>query len=114
MSLTCEFGYRKFGQFRTVLKCDQDSLVYKGKSYSWSSIVKFKRYDSAFYNYLFWQGGTPLLYIYLNDGKIIRLRGGRLRKNGDDRSASFLGSTTPAYDYLVGLLEERCGKVPIS
>jgi hypothetical protein len=102
------YGHRKLSsQFRKILELEQGGFVFEGKHYNWNEIKKIKRYDSPFWNLLFYQGGTPRAYIYLKDGKCIRIRGRIFEQEGKKPEVGFVQGATAAYDELLNLIEEK-------
>ncbi len=83
-----------------------DGFLFAGKKYAWSDIKKIQRYDTAFWNFIFWQGGTPVAYIYMSDGKRIRIRGRTVSKKGKSSSVQFFSGKSSAYEELIGIFEK--------
>lgn len=99
------YGHRHVGfAFLPILSIVPEGFEHKGKSYKWSDISKIKRYDSAFWSLLFSQAGTPLAYLYLNDGTKIKIRGRVLEKEGEKSNVSFVEGSTEAYYQLMELI----------
>ena len=99
------YGHRHVGSvFMPILSIVPEGFEHKGKSYKWSDINKIKRYDSAFWSLLFYQAGTPLAYLYLNDGTKIKIRGRVLEKEGEKSKVSFIEGSTETYSQLMELI----------
>ena len=102
------YGHRHLGPvFKKLLEVGPDGFVFEGKHYNWNDIKNIKRYDSPFWNLLFYQGGTPIAYIYLKDGKRIRIRGRVFEKEREKAEVGFVRGTSKAYDELLNLMERK-------
>jgi hypothetical protein len=102
------YGHIHIGnKFEQVIEITQDGFVYDSKHYSWTDIKKIKRYDSLFWSLLFYQGGAPVAYIFLNDGKRIRIRGRILERKGEQSDIDSSSGKSSAYEELLDLLEEK-------
>lgn len=102
------YGHRHLSSiFKKLLEVRPDDFVFEGKRYDWSDIKKIKRYDSPLWSLFFYQGGTPVAYIYLKDGKRIRIRGRVLEKEGEKPEVGFVRGASKAYDELLNLMEEK-------
>jgi deoxyadenosine/deoxycytidine kinase len=94
------------GSFDPIMSVEDEGFWCDGKHYHWGDIVKIKRYDSAFWALLFYTGGAPVAYIYLKDGRRIKIRGRLLEREPEASNVNFLRGTTQAYDHLMRLIAE--------
>jgi hypothetical protein len=102
------YGHSHIGNiFEDILEISEDGFIYDGKQYRWADIKKIKRYDSLFWSLFFYQGGTPVAYVFLNDGKRIRIRGRVLMKKGEQSDLDFFSGKSRAYEELLDLIEKK-------
>jgi hypothetical protein len=102
------YGHRHLeSSFEQLLEINQDGFTYKGNHYGWKDIKKIKRYDSIFWNLFFYQGGAPVAYVFLKDGKRIRIRGRVLERKGDKPNIDFVGGKSSAYVELMSIFQEK-------
>ena len=98
---------RENGKFEKIIEIHDDGFVFDNKRYKWNDIKRIKRYDSILCNLLFYQGGTPRAYIYLNDGKCIKLRGRILQKENEHLDIDSIKGSSSAYKELIELLTNK-------
>ncbi len=102
------YGYKKLnGDFEKVIEITDAGFNFKDKEYQYKDIIKIKRYDSMFWNLLFYQGGTPRAYIYLNDNKCIKLFGKTLQKENEKMNNDFVTGASIAYHEVINALKEN-------
>jgi len=103
------FGYLKYchrhlGFYRKeILDTNESGFIFRDKQYNWADVTKIKRYDSLLWSYLFYQAGTPLSYIFLNDGSRIKLRGRVIEREGSLEGVDSLSGCSGAYEELMNL-----------
>jgi hypothetical protein len=102
------YGHRGlFGAFDPIASVDDSGFLFKGKHYRWTDITKIKRYDSMFWSLFFYQAGAPVAYIYLNDGRRVRIRGRLLETEHERTRVDFLKGTTQAYEKLMEFIATK-------
>ncbi len=105
------YGHRHLGGlFEPIISVGQDGFEHKGKLYQWTDIKKIKKYDSIFWSFMFYQAGTPLAYLFLNDGSRIKIRGRVLEKEEVKQKVDFVRGTTETYDQLMELIAKKTAK----
>ncbi len=105
------YGYKHLGIFyKEFLIVGRNGFIYKGRRYGWSDITEIRRYDTAFWSFVF-HTVAPVSYVFLKDGSRIRLYGACLLKNGDGGSKDFFRNTSAAYEELVAFLEKKVASV---
>ncbi len=95
------------GKFQKLLEMKDGGFIFENREYGWSDITKIKRYDSAFWNLLFYQGGTPRAYIYLKDNKCIKLQGKILQTENEEPTTTFVTGATNAYSELIAIITKN-------
>jgi hypothetical protein len=81
--------------FVNLLELTDSGLIYKGKQYSWSDIVKIKRtYDSMILTILMYGRKYPGATIILKDGSKIRINCRVFTRKGESIKVGFAGFFT--------------------
>lgn len=70
-------------------------------------MVKIKQYDNLFWSTFFYQAGTPLAYVYLSDGRTIKIRGRWLERDGESGRIDFLSGRSDAYEELMKIFQRK-------
>jgi hypothetical protein len=97
-----KYYHKHLGFYRKeILDTSESGFTFRDKQYSWADVTKIKRYDSAFWSTLFYQAGTPLSYIFLNDGSRIKLRGRVIEREGSVNGVDFMSGRSGAYEDLM-------------
>ena len=103
-----EFGHRHLKLiYKPLLQLSDSGIRYREKSYGWADIEKIEKYDNLFSYRMFYQLGTPPTYVYLKDGKIIKINAMSLEQKGVKASGCIPNKQTGAYRELIKLLEEK-------
>lgn len=100
------WGHRQLSIFFIpLLETGTDGFKYKGKAYGWNDVEKVSVWDSEWHKLLGYPACMPRARVRLRDGKVIKLNGRALEKQGVKPKVGFSSNKSDAFDELLTLFQ---------